>query len=136
MDAPSPDPTTRPPVAPAELVVAGGLLALAAALLLDPRGVQDGVVVCPFRRVTGLECPACGLTRSWVHLAHGDLTASVAAHPFGVVLVVALLVLAWLVVRARRHGRRAPTLERLARGPAVLAVAALWGFFGLVRMAA
>lgn len=39
--------------------------------------------VCQSKVLLGLDCPGCGLTRSFVHLAHGDLTASLAVHPLG-----------------------------------------------------
>lgn len=112
--------------------MAGGLLALGTAFVLGP-GVADGPVLCPFRRLTGLECPACGLTRSWVHLVHGDVAASASSHPFGLVLLAGLALLAVLVVRARRRAEPAPVVETLLRRPAVLVVAALWAVWGLAR---
>lgn len=30
-------------------------------------------VLCTFRNLTGLDCPGCGLTRSFVFLGHGQL---------------------------------------------------------------
>ena len=120
-------------MAAAEAVAVGGLLALGVAYALGPGGIDDGPVLCPVRRLTGIECPACGLTRAWVHLVHGDLAASVAANPFGVVLVVGLLVLLALVARARLVGAAAPVVEVLVRRPVVLVVAALWAAWGLAR---
>ena len=138
MAVPSPDTgrATRPwrPLTAAELVAAGGLVALATAGVASPAAAQSGPVICPFRRLTGLPCPACGLTRSWVDLAHGDLVGSVQHNPFGPVLLAGLVALVVLVVRARRDGAAAPRMEALARTPLVLAVAVLWGAFGLVRM--
>lgn len=54
--------------------------------------------VCGFKRVTGIPCPGCGLTRSWVSALHGDLRASFAHHTLG------WLVLAYVVAQAGRHG--------------------------------
>ncbi|WP_137294576.1 DUF2752 domain-containing protein [Nocardioides dongxiaopingii] len=136
MDARSPERGPRPPVAPSEWVAAGGLVALGTAFVLSPAGVQDGAVICPFRRVTGLPCPGCGLTRSWVDLAHGDLAGAWAMNPFGIVLVAALAVLVVLVVRARLRGDAPPRLDAWLRRPAVLVVLAGWLVFGLARMAA
>jgi hypothetical protein len=117
-------------------VSAGGLAAFATAGLVAPAAAESGPVICPFRRLTALPCPACGLTRSWVDLAHGDVAGSVQQNPFGPVLVAGLVVLVVLVVRARRDDAPAPRMEALARTPLVLAVAVLWGAFGLVRMTA
>ncbi len=56
---------------------------------------------CPFFNVTGLPCPACGMTRACVFSAHGDLSAALAANPLGPALmaasVLALGVLAGLI---------------------------------------
>ncbi|MCX5684342.1 MAG: DUF2752 domain-containing protein, partial [Planctomycetota bacterium] len=43
---------------------------LAASFLYAPY-VHDGPVLCPLRLVTGIPCPACGLTRSFCALASG-----------------------------------------------------------------
>lgn len=139
MAVPSPDAGRAPrprPLAAAELVVAGGLAAFATAAVVSPAAAGSGPVICPFRRLAGLACPACGLTRSWVDLAHGDVVGSVQQNPFGPVLLAGVLALLVLVVRARREHAPAPRMEGLARTPLVLAVAVLWGAFGLVRMTA
>ena len=62
---------------------------------------------CPFRAVTGWQCPLCGGTRLGAALLHGDVAAAFAANP---VVLVGLVVLAGLGV--------AWTVE-LAGGPAV-----------------
>jgi len=46
--------------------------------------------LCLPREWFGITCPGCGLTRSFIHLAHGDWDASVQAHPVGWVLAAAL----------------------------------------------
>src|SRR5262245_29390375 len=82
------------------------LLALSAcivllSLLLSIRGSTQVVLplvqvplpeLCTFRRFVGLDCPGCGLTRSFISLAHGDLAAAWSYNPaglwlFGLVLV-------------------------------------------------
>lgn len=74
-------------LAPAAL----GALALAALL-----GSDDGVVLCPYRRCTGGDCPLCGTTRAAGRLLRGDLAASWQAHPL--VLFLALQLPVWLAV--------------------------------------
>jgi hypothetical protein len=46
---------------------------------------------CPSRSLFHIECPGCGLTRSFVHLAHGDWTKSLAIHRVGWLLALAVV---------------------------------------------
>lgn len=56
-------------------------------------------LACPFRLVTGWDCPLCGGTRMGGALLHGDLAAAFAFNPLALVLVALLGVvgLCWLV---------------------------------------
>ncbi len=54
--------------------------------------------LCSFKRVTGIPCPGCGLSRSWVAALRGDLGASIAFHPLG------WLVLLYAGAQFLRHG--------------------------------
>jgi hypothetical protein len=47
---------------------------------------------CWSREFFGVKCPACGLTRSFVDLAHGDWNAACAHHRLGWLIVCAVLV--------------------------------------------
>lgn len=75
---------------------------LAAAVVWPVGRVDDGPVLCPVRRFTGVPCPGCGLTRTFVHALHGDVAAAFRAHAFGL-LVVGLFV-GWAVTGARHQG--------------------------------
>ncbi|MBI2808468.1 MAG: DUF2752 domain-containing protein [Planctomycetes bacterium] len=76
-------------------------LALVASPFLDVRGGErvgvrwvPGLVLpptCLSREMFGVSCPGCGLTRSFVHLAHGDWSASVQSHRLGWLLMAAAL---------------------------------------------
>jgi hypothetical protein len=64
------------------------VMALAAALYLP---LTDMVPACVFRTVTGIPCPSCGITRSLVHLAHGDIAGSLILNPlFSLVMMTAV----------------------------------------------
>jgi hypothetical protein len=57
--------------------------------------VLPHVKLCMFERFTGRPCPGCGMTRSILDLAQGDVVGSLRMHPLGVVLaglVVAAIV--------------------------------------------
>lgn len=117
-----------------ELVAAGGALAVGAAFLLSPDHIEDGPVICPFRRLTGLPCPGCGLTRSWVYLAHGQWRDAIVAHPFGLVAVALTVALVAAVVLARARGHAPPDLDRLVRRPWVVALIGAWLTFAALRL--
>ncbi|MEQ1566850.1 MAG: DUF2752 domain-containing protein [Myxococcota bacterium] len=74
-------------------------------------------MMCTFRRLTGVSCPGCGLTRSFVFLAHGRWEEAVRMNVLGLPLFG--VVLAQIPLRisrlARRHGQPV-ALERDERG--------------------
>jgi hypothetical protein len=39
--------------------------------------------LCMFKRMTGLGCPGCGMTRSFISLGHGDLAMAFSYNPAG-----------------------------------------------------
>lgn len=91
-----------------------GLAALFLVLRFSSPAAVPGPDLCLFHRLTGLACPACGLTRAASAFAKGDLGAAVDWHPLLPLLAIqaALLWLAWGWAMKRR-GSAAP-LARLA----------------------
>jgi len=59
----------------------GGVLAVG-------QGLSYRLPACTLLELTGVPCPACGLTRLGVHLARGDVGVAVAGDLPGVLLVV------------------------------------------------
>jgi hypothetical protein len=78
------------------------------------------VPTCLFLFVTGHPCPGCGMTRSVVSLAHGDLVESLRMHPLGIALVgAAVASIAGTLVGLRRG--EDPVMRFLdRRGPALV----------------
>lgn len=76
------------------LAVAVGVLALAATMSPSPAVLHlfghEVPTLCTFRLLTGESCPGCGLTRSFVFLAHGQLTDAFRMNVLGPPLFVAL----------------------------------------------
>ncbi len=67
------------------------LIALGASLIFDPLVRIGDSPVCPVRRLTGIPCPSCGLTRSFVAIGNGDLGTAFAFHPLGPALYLGLI---------------------------------------------
>lgn len=87
----------------AALLLGGGLVYAAFC-------IETGwAVPCLFRRITGLRCPGCGVTRMCLALLRGDLAAAWAASP-GLLLLSPFLglLLLDLAVRYVRTGQRLP----------------------------
>ncbi len=78
-------------------LLAGGLAYVGFA---DPHSPDFLFPACPFKALTGWNCPACGGLRMTHDLLHGDLAAAAVDNIFLLVGVPALL--AWILVRWRR----------------------------------
>lgn len=83
---------------------------------------------CTFRRLTGVPCPGCGLTRSFISLGHGQLLAAWRYNPAGFVfftLVAFQIPYRIYQIRRIRSGRDSHRFEYLDNWFLVLLVAAL-----------
>lgn len=112
-----------------------GLAALAAAgcayvAVVDPN-TSSLYPQCPFRALTGYDCPGCGLTRALHSALRGDFVQA-ASHNLllVVVAIVALVWFAWNAVRTRRG--RAPIRFSLPP-PATIALGVVVAAFWVVR---
>jgi hypothetical protein len=102
------------------MVYAGMATSLAASPFLSPHTAASGPVLCPFRRITGMPCPGCGMTRSFVALAHGDLGAALAFNRLGPLLMVVFVVaLAWKAASLLLPSVEAPELAVVRTSRAV-----------------
>ncbi len=89
--------------------LAGVALAWAAVAALRPG--DAGPTPCPWRTLTGLDCPFCGATRAAASLAHGDVMAALDHNAFFVLLILPLAVLAWRAWATRAwRGLPSPTI--------------------------
>lgn len=119
----------------ADVVAAGGVVGIGAAFLLSPDHIEDGPVICPFRALTGLPCPGCGLTRSWVYATHGWWQESFASNAFGLVVLAAVLALAVVVVARRVRRTPPPDLDKVLKHPVAIGIGAIWLVYAIVRLA-
>lgn len=61
-------------------------LAVAYALFAAIAPLERLPSLCPFRRVTGLRCPLCGLSRATRALTRGEIGNAWVLHPFAPLL--------------------------------------------------
>lgn len=67
---------------------------------------------CQSRALLGWECPGCGLTRSFVHLAHGEWPTSLRVHRLGWLLALAVVLQVPYRLIALRSATGLPLGER------------------------
>lgn len=112
-----------------------------AAVVLAPRGssiVMPGGaplgIACLSRALFDIECPMCGMSRSFVALGHGHLGAALGFHPAGPLLFVAMLAFIGAVMVA--WARQAPPVLARPRFMAAVEIVALTCVaIGIIKMA-
>ena len=94
---------------------------------------------CLFSTATGVQCPACGITRSVAAIARGDLEASLAYHPAGIGLagisLAAFLLPAptqRLYAATSRHWTALPLVIRIALGAGLVVAAWVWNLHRVI----
>ena len=95
-----------------------GAVALAYIGTVDPHRPGAVFPFCPFKVITGWDCPACGGLRMTHDVLHGNFSAAVTDNVF---LLVGLPLLAIFALWQRRRGRQVVTATLLI----VLAVVTL-----------
>lgn len=110
--------------------IAAGCCAAAAAayVVIDDPSDGGAFLPCPFRAITGLWCPGCGLTRATHHLLRGDVVQALHYNLFVVGILAALgaVWVTWLLGAAGRPtgwARRVSTRLQVAAGVTMLAFA-------------
>ncbi len=120
-------------------VILASLAVVGTASLLDIRGERrvqlpgEGWTVpelCTYHRLTGYDCPGCGMTRSFISMAHGQWQRAWHYHPFGSILFLYIAAQIpfhiWQILR-QRWGR---TLLRVEPWHSRLVIAFLILFLG------
>ncbi|HEY0225141.1 MAG TPA: DUF2752 domain-containing protein [Mycobacterium sp.] len=80
--------------------------------LVNPHDPHSVYPQCPFKWLTGWNCPLCGGLRMTHDLLHGDLWASINDNLFA--LIGLPMLAAWVLLRLRRGKRPMPMAAVLA----------------------
>lgn len=89
--------------------------------LVDPHHPGSVFPLCPFRLLTGWNCPACGGLRMIHDLLHGDLAAAVTDNVF---LLIGIPLLAAWILLGRRPGR--PAVSPIATLTVMAVATTVW----------
>ncbi len=119
------------PVRAARARAAGVIaLLLAAAAFVDPDRPLP-IDLCLLKRVAGVPCPTCGLTRAICHALRGDFAASLSLHPAG--LIALSILIGWGAWAAAEAWRGQPlwdntrrSIVRVAASAAAAVTVAAW----------
>lgn len=53
----------------------------------------DFGIGCPFKLITGIPCPSCGVTRSVILFFNGNLLSAISMNPLGIVVSLLMILL-------------------------------------------
>ncbi|KAF3888506.1 MULTISPECIES: DUF2752 domain-containing protein [Nostocales] len=56
------------------------------------QGYRIAFLVCPVRHFTGIPCPTCGMTRSFMAIARGNLEQAASENVFGIILFTSFFI--------------------------------------------
>lgn len=67
-------------------------------LFLTNNEINKNFVVCIFKQTTSLPCPSCGVTRSVISLAKGQIYNAILINPLGILVASLMLLLPLLFI--------------------------------------
>nr|WP_294940897.1 DUF2752 domain-containing protein [uncultured Mucilaginibacter sp.] len=85
--------------------------------------LQTFFIPCPFKKLTGIDCPGCGFQRSAIELLHGHLPASLSLYPATIPLILLF------VISLLRLAYQSPQLDRAKKGLSILAAILITGAY-------
>jgi len=53
--------------------------------------LHNHLIPCPFKKLTGIDCPGCGFQRSVIALLQGNLHQSLTLYPAAIPLIITIL---------------------------------------------
>ena len=82
-------------------------------VVLYARDPADGGIYppCPFRAITGLDCPGCGTGRALHRVLHGRIDEAFVLNPFAMVALPVVAAALFLAAWRSLGGRRLPSVQ-------------------------
>jgi hypothetical protein len=63
------------------------IIIIVASIFIPPSVIEHSPVICPFRLVTGLRCPGCGMTHSFVFFFHGKIAEAISSNILSAIVI-------------------------------------------------
>lgn len=92
--------------------------------------IREQLPACPFKTLTGLDCPGCGVTRAGYSITHGDILAAI-DHNALVVAGPLIAVVLWLVATKTRW---LPKLGNFIKNKPTITFVAIAAAFWVARL--
>lgn len=120
--------TRRPVPHPVAAPLAAGGLLLAGCTALAVVDTSTGPTICPFKLLTGLDCPGCGTTRAAHQLFTGHLAAAADLNVLALVAIPLVLAALFVALTTALGGPRwrSVTFPATWTRVALVVVAAFW----------
>jgi len=66
--------------------------------------MEQHMLTCPFKSVTGFDCPGCGIQRAFIALLKGNLRESFHLYPALLLVLCMLMIVAIHIIFKLKHG--------------------------------
>ena len=115
-----------------DLAITGGALATS---FIMPHGQVDGLRLCPWYHLSGVECPFCGMTRGFVAISHFDIQAAMEFNLGSPLIYGAFVVVFGRSIWAWRNGQldNPPDLSEKITMPWLVTSIAIFGWMLYIR---
>lgn len=70
------------------------VIIIALSLLIPLHTIENAPSICLFRSITGVRCPGCGMTHSFVSFFHGNISAAISFNFLSVIVIPLIFIIA------------------------------------------
>lgn len=116
------------------IVATLSLTALVIARVWPVPSVTSGEPTCLVRILFNMPCPGCGMTRAWVHTAHGDLLTAFEYNLFGPVGMAVAVGIVGFVLYSFVRRRPPERILNLIDPRWLVALLVVWMGYSIVRV--